>query len=379
MLALLAVRLVDELAGFLPTGAFESFRDDLGLTYTQASAVLVAATPGAIAGNVFPVLADRRSRRVIASGGAFGFAAALATFGIASSFPVLVTASFALGMASTAMVDAAEVALVDVAGAEVSAQISRSSLAGAVGDLLGPALLVTVAASGASWRVAFLAGAVITASYGCWLAASPLPPPPDRRDGERTGDGVRIVLRDRRVRYLGVLAMLLGPLDEDFLAFLIAYLERGRNLSPALATTAATASVVGMLVGFASTSRAGYRESRSTLRDHAAATAVAAVVAAAVPSVPVVATAVFVFGFAVARSWIALKTRIVATHPGRVGAVHAVVSTIEFGGFVLPLLAGALADAFGVRAGFAFSAAIAVVMFLVVLAGGRQASSERAI
>ncbi len=379
MLALLAVRLVDELAGFLPTGAFESFRDDLGLTYTQASAVLVAAAPGAIAGNVFPVLADRRNRRVIASGGAFGFAAALATFGIASSFPVLVTASFALGMASTAMVDAAGVALVDVAGDEVSAQISRSSLAGAVGDLLGPALLVTVAASGASWRVAFLAGAVMTASYGCWLAASPLPPPPDRRDGERTGDGVRIVLRDRRVRYLGVVAMLLGPLDEDFLAFLIAYLERGRNLSPALATTAATASVVGMLVGFASTSRAGYRESRSTLRDHAAATAVAAVVAAAVPSVPVVATAVFVFGFAVARSWIALKTRIVATHPGRVGAVHAVVSTIEFGGFVLPLLAGALADAFGVHAGFAFSAAIAVVMFLVVLAGGRQASSERAI
>ncbi|GIU88253.1 MAG: hypothetical protein KatS3mg009_2768 [Acidimicrobiia bacterium] len=316
---------------------------------------------------------------MIASGGAFGFAAALATFGLAPSFPVLVTASFALGMASTAMVDAAEVALVDVAGDEVSAQISRSSLAGAVGDLLGPALLVTVAASGASWRVAFLAGAMITASYGCWLAASPLPPPPDRRDGERTGDGVRIVLRDRRVRYLGALAMLLGPLDEDFLAFLIAYLERGRNLSPALATTAATASVVGMLVGFASTSRAGYRESRSTLRDHAAATAVAAVVAAAVPSVPVVATAVFVFGFAVARSWIALKTRIVATHPGRVGAVHAVVSTIEFGGFVLPLLAGALADAFGVRAGFAFSAAIAVVMFLVVLAGGRQASSERAI
>lgn len=379
MLALLAVRLVDELAAFLPTGAFESFRDDLGLTYAQASAVLVATAPGAIAGNVFPVLADHRSRRAIASAGAFGFAAALATFGLASSLPTLVLASFALGMASTAMVDAAEVALVDVAGDEVSTQLSRSSLAGALGDLLGPALLVTVAASGVSWRVAFLIGAVITASYGCWLAASPLPPPPGRRDGERAGDGLRIVLRDRRIRYLGVLALLLGPLDEDFLAFLIAYLERGRGLSPALATAVAAASVLGTLVGFASTSRAGYRASRSTLRNHAATTALAAVLAAAVPSVPVVAAAVFVFGFAVARSWIALKTRIVAIHPGRVGAVSAVVSTIGFGGFVLPLLAGALADAFGVRAGFAFSAAIAVVMFLVVLAGGRQESSERAI
>jgi fucose permease len=187
------------------------------------------------------------------------------------------------------------------------------------------------------------------------------------------------VLRDRRIWYLGALATLLGPLDEDFLAFLIAYLERGRGLSPSLSTAVASASVVGTLVGFASTSRAGYRASRSTLRNHAATAAFAAVVAAAVPSVPVVAAAVFVFGFAVARYWIALKTRIVATHPGRVGAVHAVVSTIELSGFVLPLLAGALADAFGVRAGFAFSAVIAVVMLLVVLAGGRQASSERAI
>ncbi len=76
---------MDECAGFLPHGAFESFRTDLGLTYTQASIVLVAAAPGAIAGNVFSVLADYRSRRVIASGGAFGFAVALAGYAVGAN------------------------------------------------------------------------------------------------------------------------------------------------------------------------------------------------------------------------------------------------------------------------------------------------------
>ena len=59
--------------------------------------MLVAAAPGAITGNVFAVLADYRSRRVIATGGAFGFAAALAGFALAPTWLGLVAASFALG------------------------------------------------------------------------------------------------------------------------------------------------------------------------------------------------------------------------------------------------------------------------------------------
>ena len=49
--------------------------------------MLVAAAPGAIAGTVFSVLADYRSRRVIAAGGAFGFAAALAVYGLRNVVP----------------------------------------------------------------------------------------------------------------------------------------------------------------------------------------------------------------------------------------------------------------------------------------------------
>ncbi len=48
MAAVLVARLADESAIFLPFGALESFRADLGLTYGQAGAVLAAIAPGAL-------------------------------------------------------------------------------------------------------------------------------------------------------------------------------------------------------------------------------------------------------------------------------------------------------------------------------------------
>jgi predicted MFS family arabinose efflux permease len=387
VLALLAVRLVDEFAGFLPNGAFESFRSDLGLSYTQASAVLVVAGPGAIVGNVFAVLADYRSRRVIAAGGAFGFAAALAVFGLAPTFPLLLVAAFGLGCASTAMCDATEIALVGIAGDDSATQMSRSFLFGAAGDLLGPFLLIAVATGGLSWRAAFAFGALTAAAYAVWLTMLPFPPPPTRAPDHSARAGLGPIIRDRRVWYFGVLALLLGPLDEDALAFLIAYLERDIALTTASATSIAMASVVGAIVGFVSTGRRGYRPPAHALRNQAAIFTAATIAAVAFRSIPMIIAAEFVFGIAVARYWIALKTRIVRLYPDRVGSMNAVVSTIEFSGFLLPLFTGWLADTFGVRAGFGFSAAIAVLTLALILtydgharARGRdQASKERAI
>ena len=74
--------------------------------------MLAAIAPGALVGGVFAYAADRASRRLIAGGGAFGFALSLALFAGARSFGALVVAGFVMGLASTAMVDGAEVALV---------------------------------------------------------------------------------------------------------------------------------------------------------------------------------------------------------------------------------------------------------------------------
>jgi hypothetical protein len=87
---------------------------------------------------------------------------------------------------------------------------------------------------------------------------------------------------------------------------------------------------------------------------------------------PVALCAVFVFlnGWALTRFTLALKTHLASLHPGRLGTTLALVTTLEFAGFGLPLIAGALADRYSLTAGFAFYPAVAAVLVVVVAAGG---------
>jgi hypothetical protein len=303
------------------------------------------------------------SRRVLAASGALGYGTGLALFAATTSFGVLLVAAALLGLASTAMVDAVEVALVDVAGAELEPTLARQNLLGTAGDLLGPLLLITVEALGLSWRVAFAAGAVLLALYGAWLASLPIPPPPPRTDGDTVRAGLVLVARDPRVWVIGLLAVLLVPLDEPFFAFLIATLE-DRGLPLALATAVAAFGIIGTLAGFARQSSATARSAPRTLTA-AAAVMTAAVAATLVPSTPVVLAAVFAFGVAIAIFWVTLQTRMFSLHPGRAGTVKAVVGTIEITGFALPVLAGAAADAAGVSAGLAVFAGFAALLTLL--------------
>jgi MFS family permease len=386
VLALLAARTVDECAGFLPTASFASFRLDLGLTYSQASLVLVLGAPGAIVGNVFPVLADHFSRRVIAAGGAFGYAGALFAFAFGRSFGVLACASFAIGFCATAVINGTELALVDIAGPDVTAYFARGVLFGTIGGLLGPVLLIAATATGFGWRGAFVVSAVVMVAYGTWLARLALPPPPTVDTARRPWHGLRPVLRDLHVWYCGGVALLVAALQQPFAAYLVAYTERDRGLSPVVATALLTGWVAGAAVAAARSSRVTSPDLARGLSGPAALLLVATAGALVAPWAPAIALSVALNGFAVTRMVLALKSRLVARHPGRVGGAFALVSTIEFAGFGLPLLAGRLADAYGVRVGLSFFVVLAAVLLIVTVAGDgvgarrdRQARSARAI
>ena len=109
LVALLAVRLLDESTSFVLPGTFESLRADLGLSYSEASSAFLAIAVGAVAGGVATVAADYRSRRVIAAGGAIVSAGALAVIAVADSYGLLLAGAFMVGAASTAMVDTCEI------------------------------------------------------------------------------------------------------------------------------------------------------------------------------------------------------------------------------------------------------------------------------
>jgi predicted MFS family arabinose efflux permease len=368
----LAARLFDEFGVFLPEGSYESFRADLGLDYSHASWVLIAIAPGAIAGNAFAIAADFGSRRVIAAFGALGFAASLLMFGLGHSFVVLVVAAFLIGMCTTAMVDASELALIDVSGEEREDNIARSFAFSSIGDLVGPVMLIVVTSVGLSWRATFLVGAVLMTLYGVWLASLPLPAPVEHPHLGGWRDGLRDAWRLPAVWYVASAALLIGPLDETFIAFLIAKLQRVDGLSLAMASAIVLSSIVGDLVGFGLAPRM-----RAPALTPSAAMLVVAAAACAVLPWYLVPIAAITFGYALARAWLSVKFRMMAIRPERRGTISAIVSTIEFGGFLLPLAAGALADAYGLQAAMGFFVVVALVLLCLSLVA--QANKARAI
>jgi MFS family permease len=331
--AVLVARLADESAIFLPFGALESFRADLGLTYAQAGAVLAAIAPGALAGGVFAAAADRYSRRVISAGGAFGFALALALFAFGGSFAVLAAGAVLMGMASTAMVDAAEVALVDMAGEDLRRFLARSNLLATVGDLLGPALLAGAVVLGLSWRAAFGVGAVLMTLYALALSGAPVPPPARAAGGGEEGGGrpgLVAVLRDPAVWVMGVIGLLMVPFDEPLVGFTVALLEQDRGASPAVATVVAFIGITGGVLAFTVLARRFEEvDDHRLLTGTVAVMAAGAVTIAVVPVLAVVAVAGLVTAIGLSLAWLAVQHRSLLLRPGQVGTTNAVLGAIQ--------------------------------------------------
>jgi MFS family permease len=331
--------------------------------------VLVAAAPGAIVGNVFAIAADHCSRRVIASIGTFGFAVTLLMFAAGRSFAVLLVAGFCLGMFATAMIDAGELALLDVAGEASHDRLAHSYFISCIGDLAGPMLLILVSAIGFGWRGAFGIAAAVVAAFGVWMATLPLPAPVHHPEIGGVREGLREVVRTPAVWWVGLCALLVSPLDESFLAFLIAKLQRVNGMSLEAATTLAIATILGTALGFGLTPR--LRD--ASLARSAVMITVGALVAGLAPWPPIIVAGSLLFGFGLARAWMAVKIRAIAIWPERRGTVSAVVSTIEFTGFVLPLLAGVVADRYGLTAGIGCYVLIALALLATAYASRARA------
>jgi predicted MFS family arabinose efflux permease len=357
----LLVRLADEWFSFLPAGIVEPLHAELGLSYAQAGALLVILAAGGLVGTPLAVAADHVSRRVLASAGALVYGLCLLAFATFDSFGTLAAAAFLMGAASDALVHGCEVALVDLAGDSLEPALARVNLLGLVGDVLGPLLLSAVAAAGLGWRSAFMIGTALMLAYAGWLASQPLPPPRPRDERPRPFEGVREVMRDRRVLRLAFVATVFSLFDEPFLGFSIAYLERVRGQSHSLATAIAAVVVVGGLAGSALLARRGGRSLHGTLLLGSIAILISIVGIIAAPAVPMQIAAGLVFGGAGAIVWVALQGALLGARPGLAGTTTAVWSTIELLGIGFPLVVGAVADAHGLTSALWLYAAAACV------------------
>jgi predicted MFS family arabinose efflux permease len=368
VVSLLAAGFADETVAFLPFGALEPLRRDLDLSYARAAALLTLYPGIGLVGGVFGVLADRHSRRLIAAGGALGYAAGLLLFAAGTGLPTLVAAIALMGFAGDAMVRATDVALVDVAGDRLELAVARATLLGTIGDLAGPALLAACLATGLGWRAAFVAAGLGMAGYGLLLASQPLPGPsrPSRAgpDGDaRPGRQVVAVLRDRRVLRLGLLSALVDVFDEPFLAFAIAYLVATRGQPAGVAALTAGMGLAGGVAAAAWASRV--ERSEITVRALAALLigGVGAIVLAAHPLVAALGAAGV--GAAVSLAWISLEARVLTLRPGQAGTTSAVVSAVAQVAVLVPLVAGVVADHAGITMALLVYLALAVVFAMV--------------
>jgi predicted MFS family arabinose efflux permease len=364
VVSLLIAGFVDETVAFLPFGALEPLRHDLDLSYARGAALL-ALYPGiGVVGGVFGVLADRNSRRLIAAGGALGYAAGLLLFAAGTNFPMLVAAIALMGFAGDAMVRATDVALVDVAGDRIELAVARATLLGTIGDLAGPALLAVCLTTGLGWRAAFVAAGLGMAGYGLLLASQPLPapsrPPHVTPDGDPRPRGeVVAVLRDRRVFRLGLLAALVDVFDEPFLAFAIAYLVASRGQPAGVAALTAGAGLAGGVAAAVWASRVDRSEITPSAVAGLLVGGVGAIVLAPHPIVAALGAAGV--GAAVNLAWISLEARVLTLRPGQAGTTSAMVSAVAQVAVLVPLAAGVVADGAGVTTALLLYLALAFV------------------
>jgi predicted MFS family arabinose efflux permease len=366
---LLLIRFADEWFTFFPAGALESIRADLGLSYTQAGFFLTALGSGGLIGHGFKVAADYVDRRRIATAGALVYGLCLVAIAAGHTYVVLIAAGFIWGAASDAFISGCEVTLIQIARGELVTALGRANAYGAIGDLLGPLTLAAAGALGVDWRTVFAFGGALMLGYAAWIFRQKFPPNERQPEAKAPLAAVVTIAKDRRIILLAVIEGLFGVLDEPFLGFTVAYLERVREIPASLATLIVGASLAAGLLGYLVAPRiADTYPARMLLLGSGAVLGLAVTLIVVAPAVAVIVLAAVILGLAGATFYTVVQATYFALHPGQAGTTDAVISTISLAGVGFPTLVGAISDGFGLTVGLGTYAAVPLIMLVLVAA-----------
>jgi hypothetical protein len=169
----------------------------------------------------------------------------------------------------------------------------------------------------------------------------------------------------------------MGMLQQPFVAFVVAYAHQDLGASTTVTTVIAATWIVGVVLASARASR-GRHEPRTIPLGASAAVVLAGVLGATVvPFAVAIAAGIAACAYGISMLTLTVKSRVVELHPGLVGSAFALVSTVEFAGFLVPLGFGRVADAYGVHAGLLCFTAVALVLLVAAAAGDRHDPRRR--
>jgi FSR family fosmidomycin resistance protein-like MFS transporter len=159
----LAIELLDELVDGVGGAAYPLIRNDLHLSYVQVG--LLLTIPNTISSLIEPILGilgDLGQRRQLILGGGIAFAFALLLISLSHHFFGLLAAFVLFYPASGSFVSLSQATLMDMEPTRHEQNMARWTLAGSVGNVIGPLALAGVIALNQSWRSVFLILAVLT-------------------------------------------------------------------------------------------------------------------------------------------------------------------------------------------------------------------------
>jgi FSR family fosmidomycin resistance protein-like MFS transporter len=237
----LAIEFLDELAYGTVGAAWPVIRDDLHLTYAQIG--LLVGLPLVLGNLLEPalgLLGDLGQRKRIIIGGVC-FLASMLMLGASGSFLLLLGASILASPSSGAFVSLSRATLVDLEPDRREMAMARWTLAGSLGVVAGPMLLILTLIAGGSWRIPMFLFAACALLLTLALIPRRFPSPPEGSEHLTLrgliSDFWSAIHRRDVLRWLVVLA--LGDLMPDVLLGFIALY--GTDIA---AVSSATASLM---------------------------------------------------------------------------------------------------------------------------------------
>ncbi|HXP19156.1 MAG TPA: MFS transporter [Streptosporangiaceae bacterium] len=382
--AALGVGFVDELADGTKGAALPLIRGGFGLTYGQIG--LLIAIPllvGSLLELPFGLIAGNgRRRQWLVLGGGTAFIVTLAAVATARSFGVLMAALVLFFPASGAFVGLTQSALMDADLGRQQQRMAAWNLAGSMGAVAGPLLLVVVLSAGGGWRTGYL---LLAALAGLALAGAAICGPPrtapasddnaedDQRPTIRQAVGA---LREADVLRWAVLLEISDLLLDVLTGFVGVYLVDVVHASPAQAAFGVAIRLGAGLAGDAAFVLISRRASGpAALRLTGIATMLLYPAFLLVPGLAAKLIILAVVSAATACWYPVIQTGLYGSLHGRSGIAVFLGSAAGLAGAAGPLAVGFVAQQAGLTWAMA-SLAVAPVAVLVALPRRRRASGR---
>jgi MFS transporter, FSR family, fosmidomycin resistance protein len=176
VLVFLTIEFFDELAFGTQSVSLPLLHVDLGISYAQIG--LLLGLPAVVSTFIEPVImlfGDTLWRKNLVIAGGLCLAVALFSIAAATSFPTLLIAFMLAFPASGAFVSLSQATLVDISPGREPQMMARWTLAGSIGSLVAPMVLVAGYALNLGWRPIFsiLAIVALILVLSSWLCPFP--------------------------------------------------------------------------------------------------------------------------------------------------------------------------------------------------------------